>query len=325
MRRDARSWIVVSCFAGLVAAGPPLAAVPAPAGETVFRSGVELVALNVIVTDTSQRFVSNLLEHDFEVLEDGTPQPILFFASGQVPLDLVLLIDTSASMGILRPTVQRAARDFLGVLRPEDRGAVAGFNERVTVLQDLTSDTAALDGAVRRAGASGDTALYTSLYVALRRFGRPARQASEVRRQAIVVVTDGGENTSGLGFEALEDEARRCGVAVYAIMLQTGDLRARERLDGRLSPARAAIRQLAVETGALAHFPASVAEIPGISRAISAELKNQYSIAYQPIRTGRDRVLRHVAVRVASRPALRARTRTNYLPSGAVLQLAGLR
>jgi VWFA-related protein len=299
--------------------------VPSPAGETVFRSGVELVALNVIVTDTSQRFVSNLLAHDFEVLEDGTPQPISFFASGQVPLDLVLLIDTSASMGLLRPTVQRSARDFLGVLRPEDRGAVAGFNERVTVLQDLTSDIAALDGAVRRAGASGDTALYTSLYVALRRFGRPARQASEVRRQAIVVVTDGEENTSGLGFEALEEEARSRGVALYAIMLQTDTLLARERLEGRLRPARAAIRQLAVETGALAYFPRSVKEIPGICQAIAAELTNQYSIAYQPIRTGRDRTLHHVAVRVASRPALRARTRTNYLPSGAALQLAGLR
>ena len=325
MRREAWSWVVVCVFAGLVAAGPRLAAGPAPARESVFKSGVELVALNVIVTDTSQRFVSNLLEHDFEVLEDGTPQPISFFATGQVPLDLVLLIDTSASMGILRPTVQGAARDFLRVLRPEDRGAVAGFNEHLTVLQDLTSDAAALDGAVRRAGASGNTALYTSLYVALRQFGRPAYQASEVRRQAIVVVTDGEENTSGLGFEALEEEARSRGVAVYPIMLQTDTLLARERLEGRLRPPRAAIRQLAVETGALAYFPRSVADIPGIYRAISAELTNQYSIAYQPIRTGRDRVLHHVAVRVASRPALRARTRTNYLPGGAVLQLAGLR
>lgn len=325
MRKGASSWLFVAVVAGGVALSPRLAAGPAPSGESQFKSGIELVALNVVVTDSSRRLVTNLRQGDFVVLEDGVPQPISFFASGQVPLDLVLLIDASSSMGSLRATAQQAAGGFLGVLGPGDRGAVLGFNERLTVLQDFSSDTDALRGAVRRAGASGNTALYSAIYVALRQFGLPARQTDEVRRQAIVVLTDGGENTSPLGFEALEEEARVRGVAIYAIMLQSASLRERERLEGRLSPTRQAVRELAVETGAQAYFPTLASELASVYGSIAAELTNQYSIAYQPQGTVRGSALRRVAVQIGTHPALRARARTNYLPRAAVPQFAGMR
>jgi Ca-activated chloride channel homolog len=309
----ARRWAPL-LVAGVMIAGSTPGAASRPTDDSVFRGGVELVALNVIVTDPSRRFVSDLQEHDFEVLEDGVPQPIAFFARGQVPLDVVLLIDTSSSMGTLRPTVQRAARGFLKVLKPGDRGAVVGFSQRLALLQDLTGDVESLESAVRRAGALGETALYSSLYVALREFGGPARQTTEVRRKAIVLLTDGEENQSSLEFDVLEAEAQSRGVAVYAIMLQQDSLRESERIAGRLTPARDAIRRLAVETGALAYFPDRAEQLAGVYERIAAELSNQYSLAYLPKADGGDRRVRRVAVRVASRPALTARSRTSYLP-----------
>lgn len=322
MNRALVSWILMVAMAG-VAGSRAKASVPAQ--DTVFRSSVELVALNVVVTDARQHFVRDLDERDFVVIEDGVRQDITFFAGGQVPLDLILLIDTSSSMGYLRPIVQKAAGGFLRVLRQEDRGAVLGFSRGVTVLQDLTSDVAALRSAVARAGAHGDTSLYTALFVTLRQLGRPAQQASQVRRQAIVVLTDGEENSSGLGYDDLLDEARCHGVAIYAIMMQSDELQRREYLDGHLRPARQNMKDLARETGALAYFPKEATELSGVYETIAAELTNQYSIAYAPRPLVPSRALHQVSVRVPTRPALLTRARTRYMAGETSVQMASLR
>jgi len=322
MNRALLSWILMVALAGVAGSR---AKASTPSQGTVFKSSVELVALNVVVTDARQRFVRDLDERDFVVTEDGVRQDITFFAGGQVPLDLILLIDTSSSMGYLRPVVQRAASGFLRVLRPEDRGAVLGFSSGVRVLQDLTSDRAALRNAVASAGANGDTSLYTALFVTLRRLEKPAQQASQVRRQAIVVLTDGGENASGLGYEDLLEEARGHGVAIYAIMMQSDELRQLEHLAGRLLPARQNIKDLARETGAGAYFPKEADELSGVYETIAAELTNQYSIAYAPRPLVPSRVLHEVSVRVPSRPTLFTRARTRYLSGEPSVKMAPLR
>ncbi|MEK6631314.1 MAG: VWA domain-containing protein [Acidobacteriota bacterium] len=322
MKKALSSWILVAALASAAGIGTNAAG---PANDRVFRSSVELVALNVIVTDARQHFVRNLQERDFVVLEDGVQQDISFFAGGQLPLDLILLIDTSSSMGITRPIVQKAASGFLRVLRPEDRGAVLGFTRGVRVLQDLTNDVPALRGAVARAGAYGETSLYTALFITLRQFGKPVQHANQARRQAIVVLTDGEENTSGISYDDLLDEARCHGVAIYAIMLQSDELQQREQIEGRLRPARRAMKELARETGALAYFPKVAAELSGVYETIAAELTNQYSIAYTPRAATRNRALRQVSIRVSSQPALLTRTRINYVSSGPSLKMALVR
>jgi VWFA-related protein len=202
---------------------------------------------------------------------------------------------------------------------------VVGFNHGVTVLQDLSNDVPALQAAVGRAGANGSTSLYTAVYIALRQFGRPAVQANQVRRQAIVALTDGEENTSGLAFEDLLDEARSRGVAVYAIMLQSESLGERERIEGRLMPTRRAMKELARETGALAYFPKRAIDLLGVYETIAAELTSQYSMAYVPQAAGHDSALRQIAIRVATRPGLRTRARTAYLSGGRALRLVSQR
>lgn len=293
-------------------------------GQARFHSRVDLVALNVVVTDAQRQFVPNLGQSDFVVLEDGVPQAITFFAGGQVPLDVVLLIDTSSSMRPVHPLVHRAANGFLRALRPGDRGAVLGFDRTVHVLQDLTEDRGALRANAARAGASGDTALYDALYVTLRQYGQPARQTEEVRRQAIVVITDGEENTSSMTYEELLSEARSRGVAIYAIVMQSALLRQREQRAGRSTPTRWAMQELSRETGALAYFPDRATDLGGVYETIAGELANEYSIAYAPRQEPGLRALRSVAVRVASQPALMTRTRTSYLADGPALRMASL-
>lgn len=317
MRAPVPSWPVVVFLLGTaVPCGAAFADNPRVPDDKIFRSGVELVTLNVVVTDPRRRFVSDLEPRDFQVLEDGRPQEIAFFSGSSVPLDLVIVIDTSSSMSVMRPAVRQAATGFLRVLRPEDRAAVIGFSERVSVLQDMTHDVALVATAIAQTGASGSTALYSSLYVVLREFGRPARRADEVRRQAIVVLTDGEENRSALEFDTLLHEARGRGVAVYAIMMQTDAVIESEQRAGRLSPARAGIRQIATETGAMAYFPNDIRELAPIYRTIAEDLAHQYAIAYQPATSGGDENPRRVSVRLVSKPTLRARTRTHYVAGG---------
>ena len=160
--------VVISGLEYGVAAQEPRTNPPRSDREPVatFRSATSLVAINVTVTSGS-RLVTGLSRDQFVVYEDGKPQEIQFFESTQVPIDLILILDTSSSMHARMPTVHRAATQFMKILRPRDRGAVVVFNEHVKVMQDLTSDHRAIAEAIDATTADGSTALHTALYVSL--------------------------------------------------------------------------------------------------------------------------------------------------------------
>jgi VWFA-related protein len=305
-------WPVVLGVLTLACTATTLAGTPGPSSEASagFRAGVELVALNVVVTDARKQPVDGLGEQDFAVFEDGVRQDIALFGGGRVPLDLVLLLDASASMEPMRKDVQRAASTLVAALQPGDRAAAVAFTTSLAVLEGLTEDRAKVQSAIGRAGARGNTALFASLYVALRELAGPVRHAGEVRRLAFVIVTDGEENRSVIGLDTLLDEARSRGVAIYAVMVQSEEARLWEQVERHPRPGPAAVRQLAVETGAASYFPLRAAEIPAIATAIANELSHQYSLAYVPARGGRP--LRSVAVRLIGREGLKVRTRTTW-------------
>ena len=129
-------------------------ATPADAPGSVFRSGASLVALNVTVSD-GKRLVPGLKPDDFAVYEDGVRQHVQFFEAREVPIDLILLIDTSASMADKMPVVREAAVGFLNTMRHRDRGAVVTFGDRVNIAQPLTDERASLERAVRSAQPNG--------------------------------------------------------------------------------------------------------------------------------------------------------------------------
>jgi Ca-activated chloride channel family protein len=291
---------------------------PAPQTQTapVFRSGAHIVALNVTVMDTNKQFVTGLTADDFLVYEDGVQQQVRFFESGNVPLDLIVLIDTSSSMLDKMDVVHEAASGFLRGLRPGDRGAVVTFNDGVKVLEGLTEDRAALETAVRSTQAKGATSLHNALYVSLKQFGRTAQQSGEVRRQAIAVLSDGEDTSSLISFDDVLGVARKSGVAIYTISLQSKYAAARLAASGQrryFSESEYSMKTLAHDTGAQAFFPLQISELKGIYGTIAQDLAHQYSIAYSPANPRPDGKYRRIVVRVNDRPELQLRTRMGYV------------
>jgi VWFA-related protein len=127
----------------------------AQAPQSPFRAGVELVSLNVTVTDTSNRYVSDLEATDFSVFEDGVKQDVTFFTRKVEPVALSLLLDSSASMEEKLTTLQAAAVNFVRRLRPNDLAQVVDFDSRVEIRQGFTSKQSELEMAINQTTAGG--------------------------------------------------------------------------------------------------------------------------------------------------------------------------
>jgi Ca-activated chloride channel homolog len=299
---------------------PPAAAPAPPVAADVptnplFRAGVDIVALNVVVTDTQQRFVSGLTARDFAVFEDGVQQDVSFFAAAAVPLDLALLLDTSASMQDKMQTMQEAALGFLKTLRPGDRTAVVDIKDNVQIAYALGEDVGAAGEAVRRTAARGGTALYNGLYLAIKEMVKQRKANGDVRRQAIAVLSDGEDTASLVGYEDVMELAKQSGIAIYTITLKAPFAVKHASISGRryFSQSEFAMKALATETGARSFFPTEVRELAGVYGVIAEELANQYAIGYSSKNVRRDGAFRRVIVRVAERPDAKARTRSGYL------------
>ena len=278
----------------------------AVAARQRFKAGVELVTLNVTVMDGT-RYVMDLEQNEFEVYEDGARQTITFFSKVQQPIALAILLDTSASMDERLETAQEAAIGFARRMKREDTIEVIDFDSQVRILQPFTSDGAALEKAIRSTTVNGSTSLYNAIYISLKELRKVrAQSAEEIRRQAIVVLSDGDDTSSLVAYEEVLDLAKRSETAIYAIGLKpTASYRT------EFKEAEFVLKQLSNETGGRAFFVTSVDELPKIYEQISQELSNQYSIAYtsrNPLRNG---AWRRIVVRVA-RPNLTARTRQGY-------------
>jgi Ca-activated chloride channel family protein len=276
-----------------------------------FRAGVELVSLSVTVTEGS-RYISDLAEQDFEVFEDGVKQTLTFFSREPQPIALAVLLDTSASMDRRLGTAQEAASGFARRMGPDDVMAVIDFDSQVRILQTFTGDTAALEKAIRSTSANGSTSLYNAIYISLKELKKiKAPSAEEIRRQAIVVLSDGDDTSSLVAYEEVLDLAKRSETSIYAIGLKQNTLGRAE-----FKEAEFVLKQLSNETGGRAFFPTSAAELPAIYQQISQELASQYTMAYSSRNTMRNGAWRRLVVRIA-RPGLVARTRQGYYgPSG---------
>lgn len=278
------------------------------AHRPVFRSTAALVSLNVTVQDKSAHYVTGLKPADFAVYEDGVKQEVRFFESSTVPLDLIVLIDTSSSMVEKIGAVHDAAAGFLATLRPVDRGAVVAFADSISILQPLTSDRAALERAVRSTVARGKTTLNTAVYVALKQFGQRARTTDPMRRQAIVLLSDGADTASPIDLEDVLRVARSSGVSVYTVSLQSSEMAA---IKGETDAYDRTLRTLARETGGVSYFP-QPRDLKAVYRSIATELANQYSIGYVPADEGDDGRFRRIVVQILTGTALRSRTRLGY-------------
>jgi len=289
----------------MAALGLATAAQEAP---QVFRSGVAVVSLNVTASDAQQHFITDLEQSDFSVFEDGTKQELIYFSKTHLPMALSLLIDTSASMEERLLVAQEAAVGFAQRVRPEDLAQVVDFDSRVLVAQGFTNDKAALEKAIRATSSGGSTSLYNAVYIALKELAKVKVASQEdVRRQAIVVLSDGEDTTSLVSFEEVMELAKRSETSIYTIGLQPRDMGA---LKG-FREAEFVLRQLAQETGGRSFFVQKAEELTGVYGQISDELSSQYTMGYQPKNSKRDGAWRRLQVQVA-RQNVTVRTKRGY-------------
>ena len=288
------------------AAQPPQPAQP----QVPFRAGVEVVSLNVTVTDGTTRYVTDLTAEEFNVFEDGVKQEVTFFNRTNLPIALALLLDTSASMESKLPTAQEAAIGFAKRLRTQDLAEVIDFDSRVIVLAPFTNGASELEQAIHKTSAGGSTSLYNAVYIALKDLKKViAKNTEEIRRQAIVLLSDGEDTSSLLPFEEVLDLAKRSETAIYAIGLRAAD--GPGSTSKGFKEAEFVLRQFAQETGGRSYFPSQISELSAIYGQIADELSSQYTVGYTSRNGRRDGSWRRVVVRVA-RPNLTARTKLGY-------------
>jgi Ca-activated chloride channel family protein len=274
----------------------------------VFRAGVELVSLNVTVTDSQGRYVTDLQEADFSVFEDGAKQELTFFNRSNLPIALSLLIDSSASMEQRMENAQEAAIGFARKIREQDMAQVVDFDSRVEIKLGFTNKVSELEAAIRTTSAGGSTALHNAVYISLKELAKvKAKNPDEIRRQAIVILSDGEDTSSLVSFEEVLELAKRSETAIYTIGLQPRETSA---LRG-FREAEFVLRQLAQETGGRSFFAQKVEDLKDVYGQIADELSSQYSMGYASKNPRRDGAFRRLVVQVG-RPNTTARTKRGY-------------
>ena len=194
---------------GLAGQAPERPAPPRP-----FRGGVDLITLNVTVTDRAQRYAADLDEEDSIVLEDGRPQAVTFFAYSGIPLTVAIVLDTSGSIDGALGAAQEAATGFIRRLAAGGRAAVVDFDSRVRIVQPFTVDIGALEDAVSSTVADGRTALYDALYLSLKELERLLyADVDTPRRHVIVLLNDGQDTSSKQQLDTVLDLANRSSMA----------------------------------------------------------------------------------------------------------------
>ena len=274
-----------------------------------FGTGVEVINLNLSVTDPQNSYVTDLEQADFAVYEDGIRQELTFFTHEDLPISVVLMMDSSASMEEKRTEAQHAAIRLAQTLRAQDLAEVVEFNDRAIVLQAFTNDRAAVEAAILRTEAAGATALHNAVYVAIKRLQQDAR-VGPLRRRAIVLFTDGEDTASLVTDDQLLGLARSSEVSIYAIALRSA--RPQDRARRAYSQAEYVMNALARETGGRAYFPTALSELDAVYDRIAEELRTLYGVGYVSSNPRRDGKWRRIVVRVRGREGLSVRHRLGY-------------
>lgn len=268
-----------------------------------------LVVLPVSVVDSHGAFVSGLRMGDFAVFEDGEPQQIAFFRQEDTPVTVGLLVDHSTSMSGKLMEVAAAAEKFAQSSNSADEMFVVNFGDDVSLPafagKTFTGDAAEVQKTIQDASAGGRTALYDAIAAGLDRL-----RTGNHERKALMIVSDGGDDASRLNYREVAQLARQSQAAIYAIGLIGG-------LYEDQNPE--ILRRLAQDTGGIAYFPSDVSAAGNISKQIARDLREQYTIGYEPQLSAGHRGFRKIQVKVTgpSGRKLRARTRAGYLSTPA--------
>lgn len=266
--------------------------------DDVVRVNTDLVVLNVTVLDHDGKFVPGLKRTDFQVFEDGAEQKLAGFTSEETPFAAAILLDTSGSMDTRLTLGRSAAIRFLDGLRDEDVAAVYNFDSKVEQMQDFSPGR---DLPARAFGLH--TKMMTALNDAVLRAADDLAKRAEKRR-AIVVLSDGGENSSRASADKALDHALQAGATIYAVnMSDTGP--------GRDIVGAGILKNLTDKSGGRYVASPGGQELRDSFAAIAEELGHQYTLVYRSLNRARDGKWRAIQIKLA-KPNVTVRTRKGY-------------
>jgi VWFA-related protein len=277
---------------------------PAQEQDPVFRSDTRLVVLHATVVDKSGQLVTNLPQAAFQVYEDGVQQQIKTFKREDIPVSLGLIIDNSGSMRDKRQKVETAALTLVKASNPQDEVFVVNYNDEafLDTKKDFTSDVKELEEALTKIDSRGGTAMRDALRMSIDH----VKEKGKKDKKALLVVTDGNDNASIVTLENLVKSAQQSEVIVYAIgILSEEDKREAKR-------AKRALDALAEATGGLAYYPKDMNDVEKIAQQVAHDIRNQYTIAYTPLKQELDGTYRQIKVVVNGPNRPQVRTRSGY-------------
>jgi len=258
------------------------------------RVEVDLVLVQVTVTDPYNRLVTGLDKEHFEVSEDRAAQQILYFSNEDAPLSLGLVFDVSGSMessGKMERAT-KAAVQFLETANPQDEFFLVRFADQPDLLTGFTSSVEEVQNQLLYSHAEGRTALLDALYLAL-----DTMRDAHNPRKALLVISDGGDNRSRYGVKDIKAFVRESDVQIYAIGIFDP---VANRSQPELVWGPSLLGELAEMTGGRM-FPVeiyNIHELPDVAQKISVELRNQYVIGYRPTNRQRDGTWRKIRVKL---------------------------
>jgi Ca-activated chloride channel family protein len=304
--------LTVTAFAMFACASAAQDAKPASASAKPESGDQNRIVLDVTrvnmlftVTDKKGRFVTDLGKDDFEIFQDKKPQQIAEFAAEtDLPLRLGILIDTSNSIRERFRFQQEAATEFVkdAIRERQDKAIVVSFDSSAELVADLTDDTRKLESAIRDLRPGGGTAFYDAIFFACRDKLMVDQPLYKFRR-AIVVLSDGSDNSSRYTRDQALEMAQKADVVIYTISTNI----TRIETDGDK-----VLKYLAAETGGLSFFPFKATDLEQSFQNIANELRHQYNVFYRPDPATGDGKYHTVQVRVKGRKDLLVRSRKGY-------------
>ena len=192
------------------------------------------------------------------------------------------------------PTLQIAATNFVQRLKSNDLAQVIDFDSRVEIRQGFTANQNELQAAIQQTSAGGSTSLYNAIYISLKELAKMKTGGDEdVRRQALVLFSDGEDTSSLISFDEVLELAKRSETAIFTIALRGADTQSKG-----FHEAEFVMRQLAQETGGRSFFPSKIDDLNGVYAEIADELASQYTLGYSSKNAKRDGAYRRIVVQI---------------------------
>jgi Ca-activated chloride channel homolog len=260
--------------------------------QKALKVNVDLVMVNVTITDQANRLVRDLKPENFQLFEDKVEQSIRYFSSETAPLSLGIVLDMSHSMAKKLDLARNAAVQFLQTGSPADEYFLVEFANRARLAEDFTTDISRLRDRISLRPAEGATALYDALYL-----GLSTVKAGQNPKKALLVITDGEDNHSRYSLGDIREVVRESDVQIFVIDL-----------------GRSLVTELAEMTGGSA-YRVSVEDLADVCEKIALEIKSEYVLGYESTNTNKDGKFRKIRVRTTppvGMSRLMARAREGY-------------